>query len=120
MAKLVLMRYFWVKLVFLSDIDHLQVFRHKTKRKFGSAMLTLPKPLYDSVQAYLLSYPVSGNFLFPGLKRSAPMSASTVAKQVQDAWACGGNKSTFTTTKWRKSVVTAVSHITFFHDLSLV
>ena len=38
---------------------------------------------------------------------------STVAKQIDEAWNQGGNSKSFSCTKWRKSVVTAVSnHLT--------
>ena len=126
MARFVSIKCFWVKIGFFtckSDVDHSQVFRHKTKRKFGSAMLTLPKQLYQSLQGYLTN-PIKGEYIFPGTKPSLPMSAWTVAKQEQSAWSCGGNQSIFTTVKWRKSVITVVSHflvkLNFLHQVALL
>ena len=51
-------------------------------------------------------------FSIPHLRKKAVLP-STVAKQIDEAWNQGGNSKSFSCTKWRKSVVTAVSnHLT--------
>ena len=85
------------------------MFEHNTNQLFGAAALIFTEKLYQFVWDYAPTFN-SKKYVFYTTSPGRAMLPSSVAKQIAEAWKQGGSSKSFSCTKWRKSVVTAVSN----------